>query len=154
MIAVVGCGNVLMGDDGLGVHVVRELERIGLPESVKIIDAGTRGVDVLLRMEGVEKLVIIDAAELYQEPGRVHRLTDEYIRPSDRNLISLHEFGLEDAIELARQILADRFPSKVIVFAVEVEKVEEGAELSPKLRRALPEIIKVILKELKSPLSR
>ena len=93
--AVLGAGNVLMGDDGVGVHVVKAMqEQGGLPEGIELIDAGTATLNVLGMLEGVEHLIIVDAVKSGAAPGTIYRFSpDDVTEPSSRK-VSLHQISL------------------------------------------------------------
>ena len=74
---VLGVGNLLMSDDGVGVHAVQRLEKRTLPPGVEVLDGGTCGLDLLQFFEGVERLIVLDAANLGREPGAIVRLEGE-----------------------------------------------------------------------------
>lgn len=148
MTLIMGCGNLLRGDDGVGIHVIRELEKLGLSGDVKIVDAGTKGLDMLFQMEGVDKAIIVDAVEGGLEPGTIYRLTKEDLTSPSANPISLHELKLEHTLRIGERILGDKLPPKIIIFGVEVGEVKEGIALSPKVEKSLPRLVDLILQEL------
>lgn len=137
-----------MGDDGLGVHIVSELEKLQLPEDVKVVDAGTRSLDVLLKFQGVHKVVLIDAVRSGHEPGTIYRLTEPDLQRRASSFTSLHELAVEDSLRMARQTLGEEFPRNVVIFGVEVGSVKVGMGLSPKVRSALRKLLNLILEEL------
>ena len=145
---IIGCGNLLRGDDGLGIHLIKELGKLHLPENVKLIDAGTISIDMLFQMEAVDKVIIVDAVEGGLEPGNIYRLTKEDLASPSANPISLHELKLEHTLKIGEKILGDKFPSEIIIFGVEVGEVKESIALSPKVEKSLPRLIDLLLREL------
>lgn len=145
---IIGCGNLIRGDDGVGIHLIKELEKLHLPENVKIIDAGTISIDMLFQMEAVDKVIIVDAVEGGIEPGTIYRLTKEDLAPPSATPFSLHELKLEHTLKIGEKILGDKFPSEVIIFGVEVGEIKEGIALSPKIEKSLPRLVDLILQEL------
>lgn len=137
-----------MGDDGLGVHIVSELEKLRLPEDVKVLDAGTRSLDVLLKFQCAYKVILIDAVRSGHQPGTIYRLTEQDLQRRASSFISLHELAVEDSLRMAKQTLGEEFPRNIVIFGVEVGNVKAGLGLSPKVRSALPELLNLILKEL------
>lgn len=137
-----------MGDDGLGVHIVSKLEKLHLPEDVKVVDAGTRSLDVLLKFQGVHKVILIDAVRSGHEPGTIYRLTEQDLQRRASSFTSLHELAVEDSLRMAKQTLGEEFPRNVVIFGVEAGSVKAGMSLSPKVRSALPELLNLILEEL------
>lgn len=149
MILVIGCGNLLMGDDGFGIHVLEELEKSDLPENIKLIDIGTSSLDILHQLEGIDKVIIIDAVKSGNEPGVVYRLTEKDLLYPDLNFLSLHELKLEHTLSIGKKILGKKFPKEIIIFGVEVERIEGRIELSPKLKKVLPKVVNLVFKEIK-----
>ncbi len=137
-----------MGDDGLGVHVARELEKLRLPEDVKVVDAGTRSLDVLLKFQGVHRVILIDAIKSGHKPGTIYRLTEQDLQRRASSFISLHELTVEHSLRMAKQTLGEKFPRDIVIFSVEVGNVKAGPGLSPEVSSALPKLLKLILKEL------
>lgn len=147
-IAVIGVGNLLMGDDGVGIHVVWELEKLDLPANVGVYDAMTNSFMVLEYMDGVDKAIIIDAYKGGKKPGSIHKLkfdpdTFEY---QDRVELSLHDMDFIDALRSGRE--AYTYPREIVVVGVEPEDVSLSTELSETLEEAVPAIIKTVLEEL------
>jgi len=140
-VAIVGVGNLLLMDEGVGVHVVRELERRDLPPNVLVIDGGT-SPDALACAGEVDKLVIVDAVRGGGEPGTVYWLTPDDIDESDRNPLSLHEWDLMDSLKLSRYWTED---IEVVIIGVEPAHMEWGLELSPEVQARLPRIIETVL---------
>lgn len=145
---IIGCGNLLRGDDGVGVHVVRELEKLSLPGKVKIIDAGTRSLDMLFQMEAEDKVVIIDAVKGGLEAGTIYRLTKEDLSSPEATPISLHEVKLEYALRMGDRIWGERSPREIVIFGVEAASLIQGIGLSPKVEECLPKLVNLILEEL------
>jgi hydrogenase maturation protease len=142
--AIVGVGNLLLMDEGVGVHVVQELERRHLPSNVLVIDGGT-SPDALAYASEVDKLVIVDAVRGGGEPGTVYRLTPDDIDESDRNPLSLHEWDLMDSLKLSRYWTED---IEVVIIGVEPAQMEWGMDLSPEVQARLPRIVEVVLREV------
>ncbi|HVP37397.1 MAG TPA: hydrogenase maturation protease, partial [Terriglobales bacterium] len=93
-ILVVGIGNLLLTDEGVGVHVIQELSKLKLPEGVELADIGTASFDLLTFMEGKDKVIIIDALVSDDKPGTLYHLSPEdLISGKSVLLTSLHQFG-------------------------------------------------------------
>ncbi len=152
-VVVIGLGNPLRGDDGIGPRVVTELRRRGLPEGVEAIDGGTGGMDLLRLMEGRDAIVVVDAAEMGREPGTFVRFTSEEVRMHLRTgRFSLHDAGLPEALALASALNHPLPP--ITFFGVQPGRIgwEEG--LSPAVEQAIPALVEAILKETKKQMSR
>ena len=147
-VVVLGLGNPLMGDEGIGVYLVDQLARSSSQyPSVDFIDAGTGGLSVLHYMEDRRKAVIIDCAFMDREPGAIRRFTPEEVR-STKVLAhqSLHEADLMRIIAMARQL--GQAPEEIVIFGIQPERVEFGHGLSPTLMNQADQYISLILLEL------
>jgi len=140
---VLGIGNVLLRDEGIGCHVVHALEGIPLPD-VKIIDGGTCP-DVLQFLEDADKLIIVDAVKGGGTPGQIYRFHLEDITLEQKPFLSLHDVSLVDSLMLMQ--LWHNIGEAVII-GVEPGEINWGLELSPELREKMPQIIDAILSEL------
>ncbi len=140
---VVGIGNLLLRDEGIGCHVAHALERVSLPD-VEIIDGGTCP-DVLQIVENADKLVIVDAVKGGGMPGQIYRFRPEDITLDQKRVLSLHDVSLMDSLKLTR--LWHNVGETVIV-GVEPRELSWGLELSPELQEKMPQIIEAVLGEL------
>lgn len=140
---VLGIGNVLLRDEGVGCHVVHAMEGISLPD-VEIIDGGTCP-DVLQLFEGADKLVIVDAVKGGGTPGQIYRFHLEDITLEQKPFLSLHDMDLADSLMLMQ--LGHNIGEAVIIGA-EPKEINWGLELSPELQEKVPQIIDAILSEL------
>jgi len=146
-VAVIGLGNVLMGDDGVGVEVIRRLAEEGAPSGVRLIEGGTAIHEAIFDAEGAEKIIIVDSVHGGSEPGAIYRFTlDEIDHGSTPLAISLHDFSALPTIAMHR--LAGRGAGDVVVIGVEPEKVEWGLGLSETIRSRLPKIIEAVKREI------
>lgn len=148
-IVVLGCGNTLMGDDGVGIRVIERLQEMKLPGNVEVIEAGVGGMSILSWIEDADKAVIVDAVQTGNEPpGTVYEFTDKELPPSDMFMLSLHDLNLVDTINVGRVV--QKMPEDIIIIGVEVKRVAEFTkELTPEVEGAIPEVLDLVLKELK-----
>jgi hydrogenase maturation protease len=122
-IVVLGIGNILLSDEGLGVHVVRRLiERFDLPARVEVIDGGTAGMDLLDRVAGADALVIVDCAALGQAPGALREIVGTGVPAFFQTRLSPHQIGLSDL--LGAVMLLGEMPARLALIAVEPEGME------------------------------
>jgi hydrogenase maturation protease len=140
---VLGIGNILLRDEGVGCHVVHALEGIPLPD-VKIIDGGTCP-DLLQLLEDADKLVIVDAVKGGGTPGQIYRFHLEDITLEQKPFLSLHDVGLVDNLMLMKFWHS---VDEAVVIGVEPKQVDWGLELSADLQGKMPQIIDAILSEL------
>jgi hydrogenase maturation protease len=144
---VLGTGNLLLSDDGVGVHAVRCLqERHDVPEEIRVVDGGTLGLDLLHYLEGVSHLIIVDAMETGQPPGTLRRLAGDEVPAYLSIKMSPHEIGLPDMLFAAK--LRDLYPEEVVIWGVQPATMEVGLELSPQVAAHLDLLVDSIAGEL------
>jgi len=139
---VIGCGNLLRGDDAVGPVLVRRMLERGLPGDLEVADGGTSGMDVAFRMRGMEQVVLVDAASTGGEPGSLYRLEGadvETLPPLEG--INLHAFRWDHALAIARWALKEEYPRQVLVYLIEAESFEFGAPLSSPVERAMDRLV-------------
>ncbi len=146
-VIVLGMGNLLLKDEGIGVHIARALDKLSPPSGVElaVIDGGTLP-DAPFSCEEVDKLIIIDAVRAGGEPGAIYRFRPEDITLDDKILTSLHQISLMENLWLMEQF--GQKPGDVVIIGVEPEDINCGLELSAKLQERIPQIIKVALEEI------
>lgn len=147
-VVVMGVGNILMSDEGVGVHAVTALaERYDLPEDVEVIDAGTSGMDCLDRIADADLLLIADCVRSKDKaPGTITRLADEQINAWFKTKISPHQVGLSDV--LAACNFHGMSPKKVVLVGVQPQSFETSMELTPAVAAVLPELLERLAAEV------
>jgi hydrogenase maturation protease len=146
-ILILGLGNPLLGDEGIGMRVVEELKGLELPDGVVVVEGGTTGLGLIGLMEGYERVIIVDAADMGHPPGRVVRFTPLEVQLKTAEApLSLHQIGLEEVLALAEAL--EVAPAELVIIGIQPSQVEVGAGLSPEVERAIPQIIRIILDEL------
>jgi hydrogenase maturation protease len=148
-ILVMGLGNLLMGDDGLGSRVISELEKYYLPsEQVHLLDGGTLGLDLLPRLEGIDNLLIIDALQMGAEPGEVFRLEGDAVPRAFANKLSVHQMGLQDLLAVSE--LQGHLPKELVVIGAQSAEIEMVMELSPAVGASFEKVVAAVLNELEA----
>ncbi len=138
-----------MSDDGIGVKAIHYLTgKYRFPPEVTVLDGGTLGLDLLPYLEGVDRLLIIDAVETGNAPGTLVRLTGEEIQPAMESKLSPHQVGLKDLLVVA--MLQGMKPPEMTLLGVQPENIEMGMELSPAVAATFDNLVKQALRELKS----
>jgi len=148
-IVVLGVGNILMQDDGIGVRAVRALvEAYDLPPSVRVIEGGVAGLRCIPEFEGAAHLLIIDAVSGKGPPGSIYRLTPEDLAVHQGPFFSAHEVGIVEMISIARML--GKLPS-VWILGIQPQEVREaGPDLTPALRDMLPRVAEAAAGELEA----
>ena len=147
-IVVVGLGNLLMTDEGAGLHVIYELmaisERFG---HIEFIELGSSPMSLVHVIAGRQKAILIDCAYMDQPAGTIRRFTpDDVISKKEAADFSLHEGDLLGELALSRQL--GEYPNEVIIFGIQPKSMLPGEDLSPELQERLESYIEMIGKEL------
>lgn len=146
-IVIIGVGNLLLRDEGVGVHVVQELQEKSLPSEVEVHDGGVAGIGLLDFFPGASKVLLIDAAEMNLEAGAVVRFTpEEVVGKVSGPRFSAHDIGLLEVLELARAL--DQCPPEVVIFGIQPKEISWGMELSPEVRASIPKVTEAVIGEL------
>lgn len=149
---VLGIGNVLLRDEGVGIHVLRELERragqgdVALPPDTRLIDGGTMGLDLLPQLAGARAVLLLDAVDLRLAPGTVTVLRGDALRARACGTRAVERAGVGDLLAAAR--LADLLPAAVSLVGVQPAEVEVGLALTAVVRAALPAAVAATIAEL------
>jgi hydrogenase maturation protease len=156
-VLVVGCGNLLRGDDGVGPVLIRHLWDRGVPVGAKLVDGGTAGMDVGFQMRGAQRVVIVDACVSQgatgAAPGTVYRVPGEELTdlPPLQGMHT-HSFRWDHAIPFARWALGDACPTDITVFLIEAAAMDLGAELSDPVLAGMEQVIALIERDFLAPL--
>ncbi len=146
-ILIAGIGNLLFTDEGIGVHIIRELSRKDLPKEVELVEIGTATFELTRFMEGRDKVILVDAILSDDPPGTTYRLTPKELSSSkSRDIVSLHQFGISEALECADQL---GYNPEVVIFGITPKDYQSlSTELSPELKASLRKIVETILQEV------
>lgn len=147
-ITLIGLGNILMQDEGVGVHAVRALEeRWVLPPALEVVDGGTMGLELLPYIEGRDRVLFVDAMNFRQEPGYIGVRENDEIPALFGPKGSLHHLGLMDVLAAAE--LLDTSPREICLIGIQPLSLELGLELSPLLQGKMALLLDRIISKLK-----
>ncbi|MGI9178110.1 MAG: hydrogenase maturation protease [Pirellulales bacterium] len=151
---VIGCGNLLRGDDAAGPVFVQRMRDRGLPDGVCCADAGIGGMEVAFQMRGVPKVILVDACRSGSEPGTLFEVSGRDVE----NLpplagINLHAFRWDHALAFARWLLKDDYPAAVTAYLIEGERFEVGEALSAKVDLAVDRLVDALQARLASAMT-
>ena len=147
-ITILGLGNILLQDEGFGVHFVRWFEKnYQLPEGVGIVEGGTLGYKLLDTVCSCDKLLVIDVIKS-NEPGSIYRFTKEEIDEQELQPTSAHEVSFQDV--LCKAELIEELPDVIFLCIGPYEYKDMGLELTPLMVKKMPEVEKLLLQELSS----
>lgn len=144
---ILGLGNSLRGDDGVGPAVIEWLEQQVLPPGVEVLDGGTAGLDVVSVLMGRQRAIIIDAANVGRAPGAWVRFTLEVAQlKSNDTALSLHSAGLAEALALGAAL--NVLPPEIILYGIQPLTVDWSPQLSDEVQAAVPEVGQAIWAEV------
>lgn len=144
---VIGCGNLLLQDEGVGVHLIEYLKEKQLPRDVELLDGGTAGFDLIDFIQKAEKVVIVDAVKAGGRPGEIYCFGLKDFETESSPKTSLHDITLRDIFQIIRKL--SPLP-KIRIIGVEPKSIDCGTELSPELRKMLPKISELVLSEIEN----
>ena len=147
-VLVMGCGNILRGDDAVGPRLIRHLWQGGVPEGARLVDGGTAGMDVAFQMQGAARVVIVDASSTGSPPGTIYRVPgDELLDLPPLTGIHTHSFRWDHALSFSRWLLGPRCPTDITVFLIEAGDLSPGEELTAPVHKAMEEVARLVRNE-------
>jgi len=146
-VVVLGIGNTLLSDEGVGVHAIEALQnRYALSDAVEVVDGGTTGMELLPELANADHLIVVDAVRVGQPPASVVRLTDEQVPAFFKTKLSPHQIGLSDV--LAALTFSGEAPGRIVLIGVQPVSLDLALELSPAVAARLDEVVGLITAEL------
>jgi hydrogenase maturation protease len=149
-IVVLGLGNILMSDEGIGVYIVERLQKQAAEfPNADFIDAGTGGMNILHLIANRRKAVIIDCAVIGLAPGDIKRFIPEDVSSVKKvSHFSLHDVDILKVLEISKQI--GEYPDEVVIFGIEPARLEQGSSLSGRLAARVDQYVQIVAAELRS----
>jgi hydrogenase maturation protease len=154
-VRILGCGNLLMGNDGVGLRVIEALEKteLGSLENLDIADAGVCGLDLLNYFDEARKVIIVDAVLANSPVGSVHRLEGKELLKTDEplNLVSVHDLTILDVLRIGEHV---QVLPEIVVIGIEIGTIVTDAtlEISPEVLKGLDEAVRLVKQEVSSTL--
>jgi len=145
-VVIIGFGNILFKDEGVGCWVAQELQKRHLPPGVEVIDGGTASLDLLLDGKKIRKIIIIDALKGEGKPGTLYKVPIDELIQRESLPFSLHQFDLLRTLWLMKH--ENPCCKEVVLIGVEPDEIQWGLGLSESIQERLSEIIALILKEV------
>lgn len=144
-ITVLGIGNLLLKDEGIGIHVIEALKKEALPDNVELVDGAASGFDLLPIIEACDKLIVIDAIKTSEQPGVIYQFDPQEI-DIERNInVSLHDVDFFHVLEYARKF--KRIP-EIQMIGIVPQDIELSLELSAILQSKIPKIVSLVKQEI------
>lgn len=146
---VMGLGNIILRDEGLGVRAVERLcERYALPEGAEALDGGTLGLHLLPYLEGVRSLLIVDAVRADEPPGTLVRLEGDAIPQALAHKMSMHQFGLSELLAVGS--IQGALPERIVLWGMVPTLMEPGLDLTAPVAAGLDALVERVVGELAS----
>ncbi len=146
-VLILGVGNLLLGDDGFGVHLINSLADTRFPPNVQLLEAGTVSHQLIPLLREIDHLIIIDVVEAGDAPGSIFRFSPEDMQFSKEQMVSLHQISLIDVLMMA-EMTGGR--PRTIIIGVQPKDVSSWSlELSDEVRAVIPKVKELIFDELK-----
>ncbi len=146
---VIGVGNILWSDEGVGIHIVRQLRKRNISKLMEIHEVGTSSFELLNVIDGNSRVIIVDAVRMDEKPGTVKSI--DLVIDDDISLLpqftSLHQLDLISTLKMAKGVID--LPKKIILIGIEPASLDTGTELSKPVEAVVPKIISEILKTTK-----
>lgn len=146
-IVILGIGNILLSDEGVGVHVANELMKMELPPNISVVEGGTDGFRLLNVITEADRLIVIDAVKGGAASGSIYRFDiDEVKNVPSGFKTSVHQIGILEVIDLSG--LIGKTPYTTVI-GIEPKSLEISMELSPEVKEKVPRVIELVIEELK-----
>jgi len=148
-VVVMGIGNALMQDDGVGIHAIQKLQETGHFQDnirLEIIDCGTVPDIYIFLDSQVDKLIIVDAVQAHGKPGAIYRLTPDVLESEKKDIVSAHDLNLRESMAMMR--LLGIFPEDMIIIGVEPGNIGLGTSLTPQVESKLEELVSILRREI------
>lgn len=146
MKVIIGCGNLLFKDEGIGVHLIEYLQKINLAKEIELVDGGTAGLDLIDFIQKADKAVIVDAVCAGGLPGEIYSFSPADFETESFPKVSLHDLSLKDVFRILEKLKAPL--SKIRIIGIEPKDIDIGTDLSPELKERLPKLAELALKEI------
>lgn len=145
-VLVLGVGNLLLKDDGVGVHLINALREIPFPENIQLIDAGTVSHQLISLFHETDYLILVDAVDAGDVPGSIFRFSPDEIKVPAEHKLSLHQMNLIDILQMAEMTGAK--PEAVVIGVQPKDVSSWSLELSDEVRAVVPRLKDMVIREL------
>ncbi len=146
-ILILGVGNLLLTDDGFGVHLVNALKETEFPDNITLLEAGTVSHQLIPMLHATDHLIVIDVVEAGDAPGSLFRFSPDDLRFAAEQKVSLHQISLIDVLQMAE--LTGGKPQTVIIGVQPKDVTSWSLELSDELKAVIPRVKELVFDELR-----
>ncbi|MFC2133100.1 hydrogenase maturation protease [Bacteroidota bacterium] len=148
-ILVIGVGNLLLADEGVGIHIISHIKGLHLPPHIEIVDGGTGSFELINHFKNKEKVIIVDAIKANEEPGTVVRFKLEEVNFKWNDLLSSHQLGLRELFHFSQGL---KPKPEIIIYGIVPQDINSLCpQLSDTVRIKIPKIVAAILEEISIP---
>jgi hydrogenase maturation protease len=147
-IMIVGVGNRLLGDEGVGLHIIDKLSQIPIPPYVNIVDCGCDLLNLMAYLNKPERVIIIDAIRAGGEPGEIYSLDFSRLTTTKVEMCSAHQIKTVDALRLIKLIYPSLADCEILVIGVEPKTMKLGSDLSKEVSESITEVIGYVLERM------
>ena len=147
-ILIVGVGNRLLGDEGVGLHIIDDLLQIPMPPYVNIIDCGCDLLSLMSYLNKPKKIIVIDAIHAGGKPGEIYKFDYSELEITEAKIYSAHQVGVIDSLGLLKQICPSLANSEIILIGIEPKVIELSADLSKEVKESIPDVTKIIVEDV------
>lgn len=148
-IAILGIGNLLLKDEGFGVHFIKRIDKKKLPPNVDVIEGAVLGLQIFNFLLDYDKVIVVDAVKGGGEPGKVYKFKIEECR-KDFGMISLHDLDFIKSLEIIKQFY--NVPEMVVI-GVEPKSTEVGMELTPEVEKSINKVMELVFEEINNSIN-
>lgn len=146
-VLILGVGNLLLRDEGFGVHLIRAIEGTSLPENIRLLEAGTLGHQLIPLFHSIDYLIVIDVIEAGDRPGSIFKFSPDDVKFRSEQKLSLHQISLIDILQMAE--LTGAKP-KTIIIGIQPKDISSWSlDLSDEIKDAIPRVKDLVFEELK-----
>jgi hydrogenase maturation protease len=149
-IAIMGFGNPCRSDDAIGIYVIDELKkRIGDDPHISILDMGTGAFEVLFKLKGQKKIILVDAVlNTGEQPGTLYKVPAQEVMsaPQEDPMVFLHSIKWDQALSYAKKILQHEYPEDIQVYLIAIDNTKLEMEISERVKEAGDRVVELILK--------
>lgn len=143
---ILGIGNLLLKDEGVGVHLLERLQKEVLAPDIELIDGGTSTLDILPLLKGAKKIIVVDAMKAGGEPGSIYRCRPQDLIPSSEAPMSLHHIDFLQVLKMAK-LLGEDLEDRTVIIGVEPREITWEMGLSAAIEKKMPLLVELVLEE-------
>ena len=147
---IVGVGNPLLGDEGIGPHIIDNLLQLPMPPGVRLLDCGCDLLNLVSYIDEPKKIIVVDAIRAGGKPGEIHRFDFAELEVLQTKTRSAHQLQVVDALRLLREVCPCLTNCEITVIGIEPKVIELSTDFSKEVRQNIPDLTRLVLEEMYS----